>query len=232
MKRLLRHIIEEYINAMPLTFPVISATYDGVNTTVVVDNTLHLSNRCVVDGFQVIEVVDSNTFILKGEFTGITVTYPRPYYFAGTPLSVVNELTTRRRSEDKYPFIYLYEVIEEQFNNTNRTRIERTCDVRLYFLDECTYKWDSEFNMEKYYEQVVDGMFRLANYFVENASNSDMFGEIERYSIKSYAKFGAFKSVEIKNNLFKNSMDNTVFNEELSGIELRLTLPVYQEKEC
>lgn len=234
MKRPLRHIIEEFIGSIPLTFNVISRSYDIVDdsTTITVDNVLHLNTRMEVNGHKVIGIYSDTVFIVKGEYLLDTVTYPMPYYFAGSPLSVLQELSTRKKPEDRFPFIYLYEVIEEIFHNRLDSHIERDSDISLYFLDECDYKWDTELNNIKFYEQVIDGMFRLANYFVELASDSEMFARIDRFSIKTYAKFGAFKFVEIKNNLFKNSMDNTVFNDELSGVELRLTLPVYKEINC
>ena len=225
-KRPLRHIIKAFADSFNLTFRVNSSVIVGDNTVLVVENTLHLRKWLKVTintvEYEILSVSNDTTFTIVGKPTNITyVTYPRPYLFIGTPETVGQELTTRLKGSDKYPMIYLYEVITEKFTTDPSNATERTSDIRLFFLDEANPKWDEGFNLETYYSSVVDASYRLADYFMYMANEKSIyFNRCDGYELRPAHKYEFFDEI------------NSKLNEKLAGTYLRVNLNVNKENNC
>lgn len=225
-KRPLRHIIKDFADTLNFTFKVDSSVIVGNNTIITVENTLHLRKWLKVTinnvQYEILSVSSDTTFTIIGKPTNVIyVTFPRPYLFIGTPETVGQELTTRLQGADKYPLIYLYEVINEKFTTDSGLITERTSDIRLFFLDEANPKWDEGLNLETYYSNVVDGSYRLADYFMFMANEFSLqFNKSDSYELRPAHKYEFFEEI------------NKKLNEKLAGTYLRVTLNVNKEKNC
>jgi len=76
---------------------------------------------------------------------------------------------------------------------------------------------------DDHYDKAINGMYENAESFIDTTEYSSIVNEVEQYKIISHAKFGWHD---------KNGHVKNVFNMNLSGVELRLTLPILREKEC
>jgi hypothetical protein len=213
-----------------MTFDIVSSQIVDEYTNIVIENTLHLKigDSVTVDSTQAI-IVNINapfTISVSGEFDSPKkVTYPRPFFFVGTPLAVIANLDARKKTRDKYPIIYLFEIISENHSGFRGDRIERTADIILCFLDQSSEKYSNSLNQDDYFDKIVDGQYRLAEYFVNSANNSATFARLDDgYKIIPYPIWGKFDG--------QNGVKSSIFNDKLSGVELRLILPVLKESEC
>ena len=98
-----------------MTFPILSREYDGANTTFRVADLLHLREGLIVeiDGVDhaVTEVKNNcEKFTVAGDVEGLFVSYPRPFFFHGTPYAT-NAKLSRLKDPNKVPFVYLLEII-------------------------------------------------------------------------------------------------------------------------
>jgi hypothetical protein len=228
MMRPMRHIIESFFNAMSLTFAVNSFSNSGISpnnvTSIVIDNILNLRAGLTVniDGtdYTILSVSGSTIFTVAGTLTNPQVVIlPRPVWFAGSPIAVNNVISDIPVPQYKVPMVWLYEVIRENRHQNPDDMIERDAAVRIFFLDEADFSaWDKSTNQADYYTKVIDGMDRLAEYFKDKMYDSMYFGKFENYTITAFAKFGTYTDGK--------GVLNSVLNENLSGVELSLTLPV------
>lgn len=231
--RPLRHIIEAFYNSMSMTFDVISHSHVGsgssATTIIAIDNVLNLrAGLSVTIGstlYPVVSITSDKIFTVLGTVSPSTVTLPKPIYFAGSPLSVNNKIDEIPVPQFKVPMIWLYEVIRERRIQTEDSMTEREAAVRLFFLDEADFAaWETSTNQADYYAKVIDGMDRMAEYFKQKMYDSVYFGKFSEYNITSFAKFGVYTD--------NKGVLNSVFNEQLSGVELSLTLPINKILNC
>jgi hypothetical protein len=230
----LRHVIEDFFNAMSLTFAVnghsVTGSAPNQITTITIDNILNLRAGLTVkiDGtdYTVLTVSGTTIFTVQANLNNpAIVILPRPIWFAGSPLSVNKKIDEIPTPQYKVPMVWLHEVIRERRIQTSDSTLEREAQIRLFFLDEADFStWETSTNQATYYTKVIDGMDRLAEYMKEKMYNSMYFGKFEEYNITSFAKFGIYVD--------NKGVENSVFNDQLSGVELSMTLPVNKVLNC
>lgn len=211
-------ILEAFIQSLDLTFAIDQATYDGTNTVISIENTLHLRPGLSVDlsdgvltaRFSVV-AVDSidNTVTVAGDATSYTsATLPTPFFFHGTAYAV-NSHISRLDDAAKVPMIYLHEIIRVQIGDREETR-GRYTQVRLFFLDVANYAdWDTD----EHYSEVVVPQLKLSDYFIAQSRQSPKFFLDDRGGTQiAHVKFGQFMNE--KGHL------QSIFNDRLSGAEL------------
>ena len=174
----------------------------------------------------VIDVIDSTKIIISGSTCPIEkeLTILSPTYIHGTVKAASAELTEIKSSRTRFQVVYLYEVIQEQRNRNPSINLGRQVQVVMFFLTSA--KMDGELTQDKYNEY-IDPMDNLAEDFVDLLEGSSVVGSIEEgtYTIIPHTIAGFYDRLGHVKNLF---------NEDYSGIELRISLPLLKEacKNC
>tara|TARA_Y100001973_G_C5111850_1_gene288116 strand:- start:106 stop:813 length:708 start_codon:yes stop_codon:yes gene_type:complete len=223
-------IIENVVSSLSFTTEIKTVTDNGNGTyTLGVCCTYHVQPFCTVSingiDYRVTDIVndssitiESNTPPLVGELVNISA----PKYFHGTRPATNEELSEITDVSDKLPFVYLFEVINESFSNDEENRIERESNLRLFFLGSANF---SNWYTDDHYKYAIVPMRNLVFKFIE-AINTDMatFADFDNYNLINHVKFGVFTD--------NNGHTNRFFNEDLSGVEMRVTLPVLKDIAC
>ena len=218
-------IIESFINNISFAQDVISHSDNGINTTIEVADIYHARAKLIIDvdgsDYEVVSVTEPGTIVVSGVIADpLILTLPDPYYFHGTPYATNSHLSSIEDWRNKTPFIYLLEIIRESFQGPESV-IEREADIRLFFLDNANF---ADWTTDQHYTLVINGQRRLLEKIVYEMKRYYRFGLIENYDIYSHAKFGVYTDMQ--------GHTNSVFDEELSGVELRINLPILYELKC
>jgi hypothetical protein len=157
----------------------------------------------------------TKTIIVEGDYTSYSnIKLDAPFFVHGTPYATNKKLD----KEVQYPIVYLLEIIKEQIPTNRDSKFESIPTLRLFFLDEANFNdWDTD----KLYSDVVTPQRNYTDYVLSNIKNSKIFGLPTNVEITTYAKFGQF---------FDNKgVLNSIFNKTLSGVEMRLDLPIIKK---
>lgn len=213
--------IETFINGLDLSSAITAASV-GAETTITVGNVYHARTglSCLIDGdsFKILQVdYDANTVKVEGApATTKVFSMPVPFYFHGTPYAT-NAHISRLKDSQKVPMIYLLEIIREELQAED-SGIETIADLRFFFLDVANFQdWDTD----QHYSNVIRPMRNLMDAFVAQARISPLFAELPALDVVTHVKFGVYQSN--KGHL------NSLFNERLSGVELRGNFPFYKK---
>lgn len=142
-----------------------------------------------------------------------------PFCINGTPRQVNAERDMKRKTVKVTPLFYIFEPIVENFNDILNA-VEREVEVRIAIMSN--YK-KAQFT-EAIYETSIDAMRYLTEHFIANIPSGDVKKEELKYTMTSYAKYGQF--------IDKSGSTKNIFNEELSGIELKLNAPLWRKTNC
>lgn len=150
------------------------------------------------------------------------------HFFYGTVINTNNELTGIPDTDDKVPMVYLLEPFEDYVKHDNGKSIERETSCHLYFLSWSNY-WD--WQTQDHHKIVLDVMETLAQKFMETAYDSGLTFPIEEYRQLSRVNFGVYKENRDKNRQTAGA-EARKFNDQLSGIEIKVTLPFLRVDNC
>lgn len=228
MSKPIPDIIESWINKISIS--------QKANNLVTVDN-LSTFETCdtwwaVQCGFVIINGIEyeiksvvydtsitvKGTPIVIGEFTfGLKV----PFFIHGTPTKANQEREIKRRKIMVTPMVYLFEPIREDFN-IETDSIERSTSVRMAMLHNYSEKQFTD----EIYDLSIKAMRKLSERFIYTVKKQikEVDPQTMTYNFISYAKY----STVINNN---NSKTN-LFNENLSGVEINLTLDLKRLNNC
>lgn len=213
-------ILEDFISSLILSGNVLSFSDDGTNTTIAVEKTYHARRKMQLDidgtDYEILSVVNNMSITVAGIVPDPTVyTVPNPFYFHGTPI-MTNAHINGASERDKVPMVYLYEMLREKEFRIN-SNIRRESDLRLFFLDSANF---SEWETDDHYSQRLLGLNNLVDAFIEQARN---------YQCSFYLYETDFTRINHVNwgVLVNNSgHTKTLFDDELTGVELTFTLPL------
>lgn len=146
----------------------------------------------------------------------ITVTsfvLPAPTYFHGTVISTDIEIT--RTKTKKYPLVYLNELIKETNIADRTSAIKKNSKVTIFFLDIASYTK----NLNKdFLNDVIKPLSNVLEKFIDIVKKEKGIGKItvdwDTTNIPRFARQDI------------NGETKSIFGEELSGIELIITLPL------
>lgn len=174
-------------------------------------------NSYVIDSFIAggLKITGSNPIVVTS-----FVAYP-PYFFHGTVLEANKDLTNIIDASSKTPMIYFYEVISETFYEDNDNAIERESDIRLFFLTQANF---ANWNTNDYHENAIQPMRRLMERFIRVLKDYPTIDEIVSYTVINQNKFGVF--------IADKGYEKSLFNDNLSGVELRINLAIRKEVNC
>lgn len=234
MKRETVDIVEDLISQLSIVVPfnTITDNLDGTYTVESCDTGyLFPCYKFILDGvnYTVLneigkEFVFGVKFTIKGNIIPIAtelILEPLKYYH-GTVIATKEELEKKELSLDKFPMAYLFEVLEDDFNNLEQSRIDRNSNFRLFFLSETD---ENNWNTNEHYEFSIKPMRNLLYKFINHLNGSNLIGEISSYKAINHAKFGVFVSS-------KGGHTQRIFNDKLSGVELKIDLPILKSRVC
>lgn len=170
------------------------------------------------------EFVYGVKFTIKGNAipTATELTLDALKYYHGTVIATKEELDKKELSSDKFPMAFLLEVLEDDFDNREGSRIDRNSQFRLFFLSETD---ENNWNTQEHYEFSIKPMRNLFYKFINHLDGSNLIGEFNSYKAINHAKFGVFVSS-------KGGHTQRIFNDKLSGVELRIDLPILKSRVC
>jgi len=220
-------IVREIINRINLNLTV----KEVIGSTIYLCDTLHLTLGKIIkddagNEYRIVDFVINEwiSVVPVGHllsFTGSIVVAPPILYLHGSPSSTNNEyLTTSQRTLKKTPFIWLLGSYEYD-NLPLDSSVVYSFDVRLFFMDWANVpKWKND----QHNDLVIKPMENLSNAFIKVIENDYTFKRLGTYSRKPRPRFG----VELTN----KGSDKTIIHEDLSGIDLSLTLEMYGIELC
>lgn len=213
-------IIGDFINSLDLSGKVVSASFDGTNTTLTVEKTFHLRRGMdvTIDGtsYVVVSVTNNQYIEVEGAVVDpLLYTVPNPFYFHGTPIMTNNHINGMREDQ-KVPMIYLYEIIREKDKGID-SAIVRESDLLLFFLDSANF---SEWETEDHYSQRLKGLNNLVDEFRDQARDYRccFYLEETEFTRINHVNWGVWRT--------NAGHERRIFDDDLTGVELNFTLPL------
>jgi hypothetical protein len=204
------------------THAIISITNVGNTYTI---NTAETHSLAVGDyvkisgtDYKIITLTNDTKFTVTSTtaITGTIWTALAPYYFYGTPIMIANTIDKITDYQNKYPVIVLFETMPADSNDgyiDKESPIERTVALEMYFMDEANY---SDWASEDYYSNVINDMQTLVDSFIAECQINVQIGSFTKHKETNYSKW----------NLVRLDTGKNVFNAQLSGIGLNISLPI------
>lgn len=146
--------------------------------------------------------------------------YP-PIYKHGTITKVASELNTLTDFKDRTPLIFLHEIVEEKYHFDPLDAVDTDADVRLYFLTGCNVKDWTQLEGDTL---GVQPMRNLWNRFIVALANSQY--------VQDMTSIGSVKNYNIFGNTNDNGTVKNIFNEFLSGVQAKITIPFLKNCDC
>jgi len=233
---------------MTETVDIVGNVFDEMNLTIevdlIVDNgdgtyridtckTKHLQ-----EGFPI--TIDGNSYTIKTVVNNISITLSgsalpsvtefeaySPYYFHGTVIKVKDDMKAPQGSENLFsrtPFVYLKEIIKDtNFRKRSGSVLNRTTDLQIFFLTQAKFK---DWKTVDHYEKSIAPMRNLVDMFIKALEKNVLIGDFAKTSDTTtpHVNFGVY--VDSKGHT------QSIFVDQLSGIELEITLPIRKEKDC
>ena len=227
-------IVEELISQLDIVVKFKSIVDNGDSTyTIETCNTGYLfpCYEFKIDGvdYKVLneigkDFIFNERFTIKGNIVPTTteITLDSLKYYHGTVIATKEELSRKELSSDKFPMAFLLEIIEDDFNNKDDSRVDRNSQLRLFFLSETD---ENNWTTNEHYEFSIKPMRNLLYKFIAHLNDSNLIGKIDSYKATNHAKFGVYLSS-------KGGHTQRIFDDKLSGVELRIDLPILKSRAC
>lgn len=145
--------------------------------------------------------------------TAVSMTLPIPFFYHGTFMFTTQERSQELLSANKTPFIYFNEPSTDTTYSSELDARDRDSDCDLYFMHEANFE---DWTNEKHYFYAINAMENLIKSFIQSAKNQSFVGELENYGSESHVKWGVVN---------QNGHVRNLFNENLSGKKLQITIP-------
>ena len=223
---------EEILNKINLNIKVVSvgALTSGIQIVSFCSNKWIRVGQYLTDSSDKlwkITAIDTNGEVSIKKPTGATNPSVRdvfevvePKFLFGTHRSANNEYTLKqRKTNDLLPLIWLVENIRETEYGKGST-FERDSNLRFFFLDDIDP--NNELN-EDFRKNVVSPMLGLKDEFLRVIKSNPIFGNYKSVDIRTITRFGNEK----ESGVFEN-----ILNDNLSGVELGITLNIYRNRKC
>lgn len=185
-------------------------------------------NKVVEDGngteFTVLAVDYDIDVITLTDATGFTgnMVLQKPFFFVGTPMATNTEWKKFSSNEFlKTPFIWMVEPTPERPDYTGAS-IERESDIRVVFLDSNNVK---DWITTQTHDFKLQSLYNMYGEFVLAIQNNSIFDRdrIDTAAIRNLTKFGTETA---------NGFDNNIIDANLTGLDVRITLPIQELGEC
>ncbi len=225
----LREIINTIVDLFRKTGSVSAVVDNGNGTaTFATDSTDGLTvgdceNPFVSVGGVSYEVVSfTNNTDITVNFTalpsGSTWTSDAPYVYYGNPIQMSNEIDKEQNPNAKYPAIIVFENGNSVQELEPISTIESTESLEMFFVDIANYE---DWLIDDFYSNVVNAMEDLSYQFVDACREYKYIEELTATATRERISKWGVRLIRSG----KGSAD-TIFNDNLSGVSLRIDLPI------
>jgi len=225
----LREIINTIVDLFRKTGSVSAVVDNGNGTaTFATDSTDGLTvgdceNPFVSVGGVSYEVVSfTNNTDITVNFTalpsGSTWTSDAPYVYYGNPIQMSNEIDKEQNPNAKYPVIIVFENGNSVQELEPISTIESTESLEMFFVDIANYE---DWLIDDFYSNVVNAMEDLSYEFVDACRQYKYIEELTATATRERISKWGVRLIRSG----KGSAD-TIFNDNLSGVSLRIDLPI------
>ena len=192
-------------------FEVTDLKFSRIGTFVIIDNNEYIITDLNTD-LKTFQINNNNYNQMP-----TNIALKSPYFAHGTAQMQNNEWANAQFDEQKFPSIYVREVIREQeFTENSGSSLERESAITIYFLDSVNF---AEWTTQDHYDNIIPELSYITNAYKEAIINHKRSGKIESFDKITRINFG----------IYTDTRGNTeaMFNDRLSAIELGFTLPIY-----
>jgi len=221
-------IIEDLVSQLIATFTINNAVDNGNGTfTLFSDCTWWLSIKDTIDisgSKYEVESFIINVSItirpLNGALIPVVPTFllTVPKYIHGTLKMAQNEIDAINNKTELVPFVYLYEVIKDRKNTDSESMIDRNTELRIFFLNSAN---TSDWLTDDHYENVIYPMQQMVDLFIKQIEKNKLFTDNLDY-----------ECLPLLNISEEGRQENSVFDCNLSGVELRLSAEIRHDLSC
>jgi len=211
-------VMRTFISDLDLSGNVKSFSDDGVNTTLILENSYHLREymNVSIDNIDY-EVISSsavsNTIVVPGVLAEAnTYVVPNPFFFHGTHY-ILNYEVDQMPDQDKLPMFYMENLIREDWGNQDASYI--VPDFRFVLADWSNFQ---DWQADEFVENRLLGLRKLASEIRESMFNYYRFGTLDSFVIEQFLKFGAYNK--------DSGVVDSLFNHTLSAIGIRTSVPI------
>jgi hypothetical protein len=146
-----------------------------------------------------------------------TLELKKPYFAHGTAQMQNNEWANAQFDDQKFPSIYVREVIREQeFTYESGSSLDRESAITIYFLDSVNF---AEWTTQDHYDYIIPELRYIKNAYKQQIIRHKQSGRINTFDSVVRVNFGVYTD--------QRGNTQAVFNDRLSAIELGFTLPIY-----
>ena len=131
------------------------------------------------------------------------------------------ELDKKQFDTEKFPMVYLLEIINDNFNNLPQDKIDRVSDFRLFFL---TNTDEENWLTADHYTFAIKPMRNMLYQFIDDLNNNENIEEFSNFTAINHAKFGVYST--------DKGHTRRILNDKTSGVEVRLNLPIVAGQLC
>lgn len=173
--------------------------------------------------YQITNVSYNDSITVSGTILPVVLTFDlyAPFFKHGTIKTVAKELTEKKSYKDKLPLIFLHETVQENVHFNTEDALDYESDCRIYFLTDCNYSDWTQIDGDTL---AIKPMRALCNEFIKALAQSQYVAELETVGqVLNHNIFGTYDS---------NGITKNIFNEYLSGVQLRISIPFQKECEC
>lgn len=144
----------------------------------------------------------------------LTIKEPVPLYGTNKTANA-DYIKLSNDSRLKLPLVWIVENVTEEEYGLMQS-LERRSDIRVYFLDDNNPK---QYATLDYRRNVVTPMLGLKDSFIDAVKGNRLFDTLDSWRIRPITRLGN----EDEKGVFEN-----ILSENLSGVELRITLPIFK----
>ncbi len=150
--------------------------------------------------------------------SGPTWTSDAPYVYYGNPIQMSNEIDKEQNPNAKYPAIIVFENGNSVQELEPISTIESTESLEMFFVDIANYE---DWLIDDFYSNVVNAMEDLSYEFVDACRQYKYIEELTATATRERISKWGVRLIRSG----KGSAD-TIFNDNLSGVSLRIDLPI------
>lgn len=211
--------IREFVDELDLSGRVLSSSNNGIETTLVLENSYHLREfmPVFIDSieYETLSVnARTNTVVLDGVVANATTyTVPSPFFFHGTKY-IVNYELDNLPDTSKLPMFYMEEPIRQNLGNEDSIYIEP--NFMFVLADFANFEdWQSD----DFTSKRLVGLVKLAYAIRKKMFSYYRFGKIQQdINVEQLPKFGVYKK--------DSGVIDSIFNHTLSAVGMQTVIPI------
>jgi len=219
-------IIEDFVKELVAEFVIDNVIDNSGIYTLKTKNTwwLTINNTVTIQGNNyIITDFELNKSITVRSISNNTPTVGAfainaPTYKHGTIRMTNDEIDAVMVKTELFPLAWLYEVIKDRKDNNSLSAIDREVDLRIFFVASAD---SNNWLTDDHYENVINPMQQMVDLFIDKISNSRFFTDDLEY-----------ENIPLVNFSEGGTQENSVFDCNLSGIELKLFAKIRKDLSC